>query len=491
MTHRHLAYAACACLALAGASLAIAHEPVYDAWAWLVWGRELAGFGLDTSSGPSWKPLAVAVTAVLSVAGDAAPTLWLVVVRASWLFALVLAGAIAYRLTPGLDRRLRVVAAGFAALSLLLLADDFTMWTRQGAAGMSEPLLVALVLGAVVAALERRPRVALACAVLAALLRPEAWPLLGLYGVWLWRAEPLMRAAIAVATVAVPALWVLPDLLASGGGVASAGERAQRGGGAPLHELLEVVARAAVMPLLVVWPLAVAALVLPAASAGGSGAKREHTSRFAPHPLATAVLVLAAGALAWIAVVALMAAAGFPGLPRFMAPAIAIAGVLAGAGLARLLALAPRPRGLAAVAIAVLALTVAQLPGRAEEIPHALSSTARIAHSHDRLRELVRSVGREPLLRCGKLATSDVLVRTALAWELRVPLGDVVSFGAPPTNSGAFVVGPEATAAASARLRTRAELLGSSGEWRAYSLGCSPTAAASSSRSSGVSGARR
>ena len=32
--------------------LLVAVEPLYDAWAWLVWGRELAHLGLDTSSGP-------------------------------------------------------------------------------------------------------------------------------------------------------------------------------------------------------------------------------------------------------------------------------------------------------------------------------------------------------------------------------------------------------------------------------------------------------
>ncbi|MBA3327150.1 MAG: hypothetical protein H0T43_02465, partial [Solirubrobacterales bacterium] len=86
-----------ACLALAGASLALPYEPVYDAWAWLVWGRELAGLGLDLSAGPSWKPLPVLVTTPLAAAGDAAPALWLVVARAGWLLAIVLAADLAWR----------------------------------------------------------------------------------------------------------------------------------------------------------------------------------------------------------------------------------------------------------------------------------------------------------------------------------------------------------------------------------------------------------
>ncbi|HEV7806189.1 MAG TPA: hypothetical protein VGO80_10235 [Solirubrobacteraceae bacterium] len=518
MNPRHLAFAAAGCVVLAAASLLVAHEPVYDAWAWLVWGRELAGLDLDISSGPSWKPLPVAVCALLSLAGDAAPVLWVVLVRAAWLLALVLAGGLAYRLTAGLERRLRLAAAGFAALSLLLLADDFTSWTRQGAAGMSEPLLVALVLGAVAAVLDGRSRAALALGALAALIRPEVWALLGVYGLWRWRPEPALRPWLAAAAVAVPVLWLGPDLLASGNR-ASAGTRALRGGGAPVHELLEVLWRAAQMPLLAAWPLAVLAVVR--------------------RPGRTALRVLGPGALAWIAIVAVMAAGGFPGLPRFMAPAIAIAGVLAGVGLARLLAPttpadaapapaaaapatpvdaapapaaaapatpvdaapapaaaapapataaeastahASRPRLAALALVAAAIVTIVQLPGRAEDVPHALSVTARVARSHDDLRALARAVGRERLLRCGKLATSDVLVRTALAWELDVALPRVVSFGAFPKASGAFVIGPQATPRVRAFMRARAELLGTRGEWSVYSLACPRPAPASSFR---------
>ena len=474
MTKRNLAISASACMALAAASLLIAAEPVYDAWAWLVWGRELAHLQLDTSSGPSWKPLPVLLATPLSLAGDAAPALWLLIVRASWLLALVLAGALAHQLTAGLDRTPRIAAAAFAALSLALLADDVTLWARQGAAGMSEPLLVVLVLGAVAAALDGHSRVALALGALAALVRPEVWPLLGAYGIWRWREEPALRPWLASVAVAVPALWIVPDLLASGG-AANAAERARRDSGTPAHDLLEAVGRGAAMPLLAAWPLA----LLAAARA------RERDP----------VRVLAAGALAWIAIVSVMAAGGFPGLPRFMAPAAAVAGVLGGAGLAMLLA-APRSRP-ATWLLALLAIaTLVQLPARAERLPRSMTITARIAHEHDRLAELTQRIGRERLLRCGRLATSDVLVRTALAWELGVPLGRVVSFGVPSARSGAFVIGPQATPLVRSYLRGHADLLGSNGEWRVYSVGCPPTGAAISSSSAspritGVSGALR
>ncbi|MDP8967924.1 MAG: hypothetical protein M3N04_04925, partial [Actinomycetota bacterium] len=79
--HAGAALVVACCIAVAAATTAVAGEPVYDSWAWLVWGRELAAFDLDTSSGPSWKPLAVFVTALLSLGGSAAPALWLVLVQ--------------------------------------------------------------------------------------------------------------------------------------------------------------------------------------------------------------------------------------------------------------------------------------------------------------------------------------------------------------------------------------------------------------------------
>ena len=486
MTARLLAIAVVACVALAAGSLAFAHEPAYDAWAWLVWGRELAGLQLDTSSGPSFKPLPVVIAALLSVAGDAAPALWLVIVRAAWLLSIVLAGALAYRLTCGLGRGLRVAAGVFAAVTLLLLFDEVTAWTRQAAIGMSEPLLVALVLGAVAAGLDGRSRLALGLGGLAALVRPEAWPLLALFGLWRWRAEPGLRPWIAGVALAVAASWVVPELLA-GGGASSAGERALRGDESAVEAVLEVLGRAIAMPLAVAWPLAALALAFQRVP----GEKRRHGGRFSPLSSGGAVIVLATGALAWIAIVAAMAAAGFPGLPRFMAPALAVVAVLAGIGLARLLALARARIAAAALALAILAATLAQLPARVADLPDAVTASERVAQRGERLRELIDEVGRDPLLRCGRLATSYVLVRTALAWQLDVPLAEVVSFGEPSARSGAFVVGPGAPRPVRAYLRTHADLLGRRGEWRIYSLDCSPTAAASSSRSAGVSGAQR
>ena len=458
MTVRPLVAASLACLALAAASLALGHEPVYDAWAWLVWGRELAAGGLDISSGPSWKPLMVAIAVPLSLAGDAAPELWIVLVRAAWLFALVLAGELAWVLTGGAPRGARIAAAVFAAASLALLTDPVTMWARQAAGGMSEPVLVALVLGAVRVQLAGRSRAALVLGTLAGLVRPEVWPLLAVFGLWLWRRERSSGPLVVALALVLPALWFVPELLAADDALGAAG-RAQRDGGGPWEALV----RAAALPLAAAWPLALVAL-----------SDRRRDPR---------LVALALGSLAWVAIVAAMAAGGFAGLPRFMAPAAAVAGVLGGVGLARLLT-APRRPAVVALAAALALLVAFELPGRLAELPHAVRSTARVADSHDRLRALAGAVGRERLLACGRLATSDVLVRTALAWRLAVPLGDVVSFGRSPRDSGAFVVGLQASPRLRESVRSAATQIGRRAEWRAYSLDC-PAASA------GVSGARR
>ena len=94
-----------ACLGLAGVSLLLPSEPSYDPLAWLIWGRELAHFHLDTNGGPSWKPLPVAFTTLIApldkVDHGLPPALWMAVARAGALLALALAFRLTRRLVGG------------------------------------------------------------------------------------------------------------------------------------------------------------------------------------------------------------------------------------------------------------------------------------------------------------------------------------------------------------------------------------------------------
>src|SRR5215210_3229657 len=90
-----------AILAAAAASpLIVRAAPGYDPWTWLLWGREVASGTLSTADGPAFKPLPVAICALLAPLGSAAPVVWVVLVRAAAGAALVLAYRAARALNP-------------------------------------------------------------------------------------------------------------------------------------------------------------------------------------------------------------------------------------------------------------------------------------------------------------------------------------------------------------------------------------------------------
>ena len=161
----------CSCSA-ASSLAALAHYlpagPTYDPWAWIIWGREITEWDLDTRTGPSWKPLPVLFTTPFALAGDeAAPELWLVIAQAG--------GLLAFAFTYRLAARLAGWPAGIVAAGGLFLADEFI---RNFARGNSEGLLVGLCLWAVERHLDGRRRDAFLFGVAAGLLRPELWPFL-------------------------------------------------------------------------------------------------------------------------------------------------------------------------------------------------------------------------------------------------------------------------------------------------------------------------
>jgi len=101
--------------ALAALSLAlVAPAPSYDPWMWLLWGREVAEASLDTRDGPAFKPLPVAVCALLAPLGAAAPVAWVLLVRTAGLVAVYLAWRVGRRLAGGsrLAGALRAASVG-------------------------------------------------------------------------------------------------------------------------------------------------------------------------------------------------------------------------------------------------------------------------------------------------------------------------------------------------------------------------------------------
>src|SRR3954449_6200903 len=197
---------AIAVLGLTALTFLAPSAPTYDPWAWIIWGREILHLDLSTVDGPSWKPLPVLLTTPFALFGSLAPDLWLFVARAGAIAGVVFA----YRLT-------RRLGGGVVGATAAAAAYGMASWSiRNALLGNSEGLLVALGLAAIERHLAGRRHAAFALGVGAALLRPETWPFLGLYGLWLaWRDERARRL-VAAGFAALPVLWLLPELWGSG-----------------------------------------------------------------------------------------------------------------------------------------------------------------------------------------------------------------------------------------------------------------------------------
>ena len=99
-------------------------------------------------------------------------------------------------------------------------------WLRNGAMGNSEGIMVALVLGAALCHLEGRKGWAFTLAIGAGLLRPEAWPFLGLYALFLLWEDRARLTWIAGGLASLPVLWLAPEYWGSGNAF-RASDRAQ------------------------------------------------------------------------------------------------------------------------------------------------------------------------------------------------------------------------------------------------------------------------
>jgi MFS family permease len=382
---------ALAVLGLTALSFLAPAAPTYDPWAWIIWGREIVHLDLSTVQGPSWKPLPVLLTTPFSLFGGLAPDLWLFVARAG-----VIAGVVMlYRL----GRRLGGVPAGVAAAVPYALAT----WTlRNGAMGNSEGMLVALTLAAVAFALG------------AALLRPEVWPFVGLYGLWLLWHEPRARALVIGGFAALPALWLLPEWWGSGD-LLRAAHRAQNPRGDspafaenPVRAVLDQFASMLTTP---VW-IGIAALVLAVLWRRFSG-RRE-----------LAILGgLLIGALLWVVEVALMTSDGFSGNIRYLVMPAAVACLAGGVGVGWLsrAVLGSRVAGTGAAALALAAVVgVAFAAPAARTVPDDVTAITYQARLNDRVTGLIaRAGGPDRLKACGDVYTGPFQV-PVVAWNMHL-----------------------------------------------------------------------
>jgi hypothetical protein len=391
-------------------SLLLPSAPTYDPFAWIIWGREIVNLDLDTVDGPSWKPLPVILTTATAPLGEASPFIWLAVARAGAIAGTALAWLLAARLAGH--------AAGLAAAVGLGLMP---WWIRNGALGNSEGLMVALVFAAVLLHLNGRRGWAFAMAVGAGLLRPEVWPFLGLYALWLLYEERSRLRWIAGGLLSLPVLWLGPELWGSGNAFRASDRAQDPNPNSPAfadHPALEVTKNAIGLAPALAVAFAVGAVLIAAAAIV---ARRRRADRLPNPRVAWTALLLALLAAAWIALVALMTVRGFSGNSRYLiVPGALIVVVGAAGAIWSLRALVSRWRMLPAAVAAAAALATGGL-FVAPDL-HLLDGTFEgIAYQaalyHDLGALIDEAGGAERLKACGDVYTGPFLV-PQVAWRL-------------------------------------------------------------------------
>ncbi|PZS12798.1 MAG: hypothetical protein DLM64_03985, partial [Solirubrobacterales bacterium] len=396
-------------------------RPGYDPYGWLVWGYQTLHLQLDLGGAPSWKPLPFLFTVPFALFGHYSLWLWMVTSVSASLAAAIFAGRIAYRLTdaPPERRWAAIAAAVFAGLAVLGIQD----YMHYILSVQSDPMIVTLCLAAIDCHLSGHHRWAFGLGVLASLGRPEAWPFLGLYTIWAWRAIPAMRWMLYAGIALLPLLWFgIPVLSGNPPGVAgSLALRSPR----ELHQnkVIGTIDRFTALQYLPVWLSALAAVALALV----------RRSR--------AVLSLAAAAVVWVLIEIAFTLHGFPGVPRYLFEPADVAAVLAGVtvgwlllGALRIGAGAPRiARGASrwaawAGAGLVLVLVVSLAPGA---LARMRTERVDLRHERDRTTELVRLKdtidrlgGWQHIRDCGKPATLVEYV-SAMAWYVNMDVGYV------------------------------------------------------------------
>jgi hypothetical protein len=465
-----------ACLALAALSaMVLPTVPSYDPWSWIVWGREIVdphlAFAVD--GGPSWKPLPVIFTTVYALLGAAAPTLWVITARAGGLLGLLAAYRLARRLVGGGGWG---AIAGLIAVAGVVLTQD---WGYYMFRGTSEPLLIATWLWAIDRGLDGRHRSAFVLALATGLMRPESWPLIGLYALWLWVREPRLRPLVVVGPASLPFFWFVPPWIASGHPFLAATHARLYNGHLGGHPLRTVLARGLNLQVAPALAAATVAVALAAWSVGRAGPAVAAGARLGRWRAVAAgrrlTLSLAALIVFWWAVVVGMTLDGYPGLERFFLPAAALTCVLAGVGIVEAaLALGRRRSWMAALlTVAALGASVPFVTLRASVLRAQEPIAARAVTRLDELSAAVAAVGGHRGVYPCRVSFSAVnhSVQSALAWKLGVTLGRV---GTTMRHQGVMFVGPHdsidgAPPPVDPRLADR-RLIARVGAWRVYRM---------------------
>jgi hypothetical protein len=460
---RLYAVLAVAALLIAAVSLLIPSTPSYDPWAWIVWGREIVHLNLQTTGGPTWKPLPVLFTTAFAPFGSAAPDLWLVVGRAGAVMSVLMVFRVASRLTMWLGEelaqagsrrdRIAVILPALFAGAIGAVALVFSgAFIKDNALGYSEGLMTALVLIALERHLDGHHRQAFAVGFFAALDRPEIWLFWGPYGLWLFWKDPGARKLVIALFVLIPVLWFLPEYWGSGHFLRGV-SRAQN----PRSNSPAFASCPFCKELNNAWVTVLSRIKIAAGIGVIAGIVlliRGLRARYGPSPMkwrlasnrerAQAVIVLTGLAgLGWWVVIAILTQAGFSGNNRYLvlgAALIEIAGAATfGWGTIELDKLLRsrwlKPAGALAAALAAGVLVFLFVPGFVGSRMTDISSTHRALVYQALLRKdakaaVAKAGGKGRILACGSVMTEGFQV-PMVAYYLGV---HTLQIGAPPAS---------------------------------------------------------
>jgi hypothetical protein len=342
-------------------------RPGYDPYGWLDWGYHTLRGTLDLGGAPSWKPFTYIFNVPYALFGHWALYLWMLTSVSISLSGAVFGGRIAYRLTATEGGAARakwaaVVAAAFGGAAVLGIQGYF----HYLMSAQSDSMLVSVCLAAIDAYLCGRLRWAFWLGVLAGLGRPEVWPFLAVYGLWLIVKRPEMRKMVIAGAVITLFLWFGVPTITNG--------RPNIAGQLALRSPRECTTNKIVCTVDRFTALDYIALELAALLAAGLALLRRNWT----------VLALAGMAAGWVVIEIAFVLHGFPGVPRYLFEPAALTGVLAGVTVGWLLLDAKRVwRGLpswAGIPLAVILIAVM--------VPQAISR-ARTEHkdiNHERAR---------------------------------------------------------------------------------------------------------
>ncbi len=389
-------------------------RPSYDGFGFLVWGRQVLHWNLNTDGAPSWKPLPFLFTLPYAVAGRGQLWLWMGTAVAGAVFGSVFAARVAFRLTgvggDRIDRRYAPYVAGaFAGIAVL----GINTYMHLVLIANSDPLIVAVLLAAIDCHLCRRYRLAFGMLVLASLGRPEAWVFAGLYGLWLMWEVRTVSICLMVITglVFIPACWFSIPALTSkswfiSGDLALNQQTVIHG-----NKIIGVINR---FRSLYELPMQLAMLIGVVLAA----LRRDRTT-----------LLVVGAAATWVLIEVAFAYHGWSAVSRYMIEPAAVMVAVAGGGIGWLLADTRTSKVLRwlgpVVAVGLIVALAPDARSRVRTVRSLIEDSRHSAKQIDRLHKVIDDDGGPDAIKACGQPVSFIGFQSTVAWFFNLNVGNV------------------------------------------------------------------